>query len=284
MSRTLQMEVHRESARGRTGTKTGTKKSTFEGKRLNRLASAFLDVANFLLKHPEAVGIQEGDDIGRKERYKAQRLREYLQNFAEASEDICCYCNATVVVSQGERVCTKEGHVQPAETVRVANVFFRQVMNYGVWDKNLGTDPMETFKIVKAIIHRDHGVNIRSPTDTRRFGDPEDLVLRDLLGSFSWNCTQAGIPPAVISQAAKVVRKRHKRYMEQVLAKEQKEAMSLALDMKKDLLDYDGRAQVSLPRLLGGNISHDGRSDPKEDMAREWVGSGGVVLATPEGR
>ena len=279
-SHTFRAGVHRGTNRGR------TKKTRTEGKRLNRLASAFLDVANFLLKHPEAVGVQDGDHIGMKERYKAQKLREYLKDFAEASQDVCSYCDGVVVVSQGERVCTREGHVQPAESVRVANVFYRQVMNYGVWDKNLGTDPMETFKIVKAIIHRDHGVNIRSPTDTRRFGDPEDLVLRDLLGSFSWHCTQAGISPAVISQAAKLVRKRHRRYMEEVLAREQKEAMSLALDMKNALLDNDGRAQVSLQRLLGenNNIPLDGRGDPKEEMAREWVGSGGVVLATAKGR
>ena len=280
MSRTLQVGVHRGTNRGR----TTSKKTRTEEKRLNRLASAFLDVANFLLRHPEVVGVKDDEFLGLKDRYKAGQLREYLKNFAEASQDICCYCNAPVVVSQGERVCTKEGHVQPVETIRVANVFFRQVMNYGVWDKNLGTDPMETFKIVKAIIHRDSGVNIRSPTDTRRFGDPEDLVLRDLLGTFSWTCTHAGIPATVISQAARVIRKRHRRYMDEVLAKEQKEAISLALDMKNDLLNHDGRAQVALHRFLSENIPLDGRGDPKEAMAREWVGSGGLVLQTAQRR
>jgi hypothetical protein len=243
--------------------------------RLKRLQVAFLDIANFILRYPGFIGIKEDDKFNWKERYKAAKLREYLQRFAEASKDICCYCNAPVVLSQGERVCTKEGHVQPDEAIRVTNIFYRQVMNYGVWDKNLGTDPMETFKIVKTIIHRDHGINIRSPTDTRRFGDPEDLMLRDLLGFFSWTCTQAGIPPHVISSGAKVIRKRHRRYLEELLAREKKEALSLALDIKKDLLNHDGRAQIALQGFLSGNMSLDGDDDPQEQLAREWVGRGG---------
>ena len=278
MSRTLQVGVHRESNhRGR-----AARRSRTEGRRIKRLASAFLDVTNFLLRHPEAVGVSNGDHFGRKDKWKAEQLRKYLSSFAEASKDVCSYCDSPVVYSQGERVCTKEGHVQPVETVRVANVFYRQVMNYGVWDKNLGTDPMETFQIVKQIIHRDQGVNIRSPTDVHRFGDPEDLVLRDLLGYFSWACTREAIPPAIINSAAKLVRKRHRRYMDELFAREQIEAHTLALDLKKDMLDHDGRAQIATERLRERwNIPLDGKGDPMERLAREWVGNGGVVLQTP---
>ena len=247
--------------------------------RRKRLATAFLEVADFLLRHPEAVGVVDGE-AALKEKWKADRLREYLKNFADASRDVCSYCDSPVVLSEGERVCTKDGHVQPPETIRVANVFYRQVVNYGVWDKNLGTDPMETFKIAKALIYRDLGVNIRSPTDVRRFGDPEDLVLRKLLGDFSWWCTWSDIPAAVISTAARLVRKRHRRYMEEVTAKEMAEAESLVMQLKNDLLNHDGRAQVALNRFLTGTISLDGHDDPREKMAREMVGGDGFLLST----
>jgi hypothetical protein len=196
--------------------------------RLDLLAKTEIGLFRFMLNNPEDLAalsgnVPETDPDGRRK----SMLMEHLQNYAEATRDVCCYCDGRVVSNDGERVCERCGAVQPVNTIRIPTIYYRRVQNFSVWNKNLDTDPVQSFNAVKAILANKDKVMIRSPTDPRFLGDPEDLVLRDLLGFFSWLGIQKGLPPHIIHGAAGILRKYHRKKMRVILDQEKREAMLL---------------------------------------------------------
>ena len=199
------------------------------------LEDSLLKLLGFMLAHPEAVDQLCGNDGDcEEERWKVERLKQYLKDYLEATTEVCCFCGkGKTVFDSGERVCKKCGAVQPHDDVKVPTLYYRQVQNFGVWNKNLGTDPMQIFNIVKRKLFVKDGIIIRNPTDPRFMGDPEDLILRDLLGYFTWLCTRAGLPPYVISNAAKILRRHHHRKMRELLNLEKRQAFALLMKMER---------------------------------------------------
>jgi len=199
------------------------------------LEDTLLKLLGFMLAHPEAVDqLCSHDDGCEEERWKVKRLKKYLKDYLEATKEVCCYCGkGKTVFDNGERVCKECGAVQPHNSVRVPTLYYRQVQNFGVWNKNLGTDPMQVFNMVKRKLFVKDGVIIRNPTDPRFMGDPEDLILRDLLGYFTWLCTQAGLPPHVISNSARILRRHHHRKMRELLNLEKRQAFALLMKMDR---------------------------------------------------